>query len=589
MSSEGAGYLVGDARLDNCKELCRALSIEDDLDLPDLRLILAAWDRWREKCVSHLLGAFAFVVWSPARQLLFAARDHTGERPLFYYSCEKFFALASSQRGLLNVLDGKTVWNEKKVCDFFSNIQDVPSETYFRNIERLGVGRTLTVSRGRMVRTRYWDPLASGETRFASDRGYEAALVDVLDDATAVRLCAEGETASHLTAGLDSSSTTASAALQLGFAGRKLLAFTAVPRSGFAGTGLETLVDEGPGAADIARRYVNIEHRLVDSRARNVMEDVRQLTDATAEPVRNVVNLGWMLAILKKAHALGANVLLTGQAGNATISYEGVLALRGLARAGQWRTVARMAWALRTSGELGARQAAGIALDGNLHGWMKRALRPAFRPEMERGLSVIHPDLVAKYGLKERLREEHDADFGGVKEERQVFSETIDLASIYAGFRTLTGVEVRDATADKRVYEFCYSIPPEQFIVGGRSRSLVRRAMRHRLPASTLARQVRGYQGADWHMTLSDAMPSFREELEEMERSPAACAMLNVPYLRRLIESWPKRSCETRDGVQRWNSDLTKGMAMGYLLRTGGQGTRLEASQDQVCAARMWR
>ena len=581
--SDGSAYLAGHARLDNRDELLSALGAQAARDFSDLRLILAAWERWDEKCVEFLLGAFAFALWSPARRVLFAARDHTGECPLFYRQGAGFFALASAQRGLLAPPGAPPAWNEAKVCEFFSLTRDVPGDTYFEGIERLGVGRSLSVSRGRTVRTRYWDPLASSPTRMASDAGYEAALVHVLDQATAARLPAQGMVASHLTAGLDSSSTTASAALQLGHAGRKLLAFTAVPRSAFAGTAFETLSDEGPAAAEVARLYGNVEHHLVDSQGRDAMHEVRRLTDATAEPVRNVVNLTWMMAILDQSKALGADVLLTGQEGNATISYEGLLALRGLVREGRWGKAARMARDLRSHGEVSIHEALAIGLDGLLPGWLERALRPSFRAGAEHGVAILNPDLVAKHRLRERQHAIERAGSGSIEDERQAFAATVDLGATYAAFRNLTGVEVRDPTADKRVYEFCYSIPPEQFIVGGRSRSLVRRAMRHRLPASTVARQVRGYQGADWHLTLSDAIPAFRAELEEMESSPDACALLNVPYLRRLVETWPQSPCETREGVQRWNSDLTKGMAMGYLLRTAGRGTAPVPQDDQVC------
>ena len=82
-----------------------------------------------------------------------------------------------------------------------------------------------------------------------------------------------------------------------------------------------------------------------------------------------------------------------------------------------------------------------------------------------------------------------------------------DYGTYNAAFRALGGFDVRDPTADKRVFEFCYAIPREQYLVGGIDRSLVRRAMRGRLPASTLTRTMRGQQGADWYLSMKDALP----------------------------------------------------------------------------------
>ena len=47
------------------------------------------------------------------------------------------------------------------------------------------------------------------------------------------------------------------------------------------------------------------------------------------------------------------------------------------------------------------------------------------------------------------------------------------------GMRTkaVTGVEVRDPTADIDVVSYCLAIPPEQYLAEGTDRSLIRRAM----------------------------------------------------------------------------------------------------------------
>ena len=68
--------------------------------MADSDLLLAAWQRWREQCVDHLSGAFSFAVWNQQEQHLFLARDHTGERPLFYASTANNFAFASMPKGL---------------------------------------------------------------------------------------------------------------------------------------------------------------------------------------------------------------------------------------------------------------------------------------------------------------------------------------------------------------------------------------------------------------------------------------------------------------------------------------------------------
>jgi asparagine synthase (glutamine-hydrolysing) len=78
--------LVADARLDNREELVDTLDIATDAlcNMADSALILAAYKRWGEALVDHLLGDFAFALWDRLAQKLVLVRDHMGRRTLFY-------------------------------------------------------------------------------------------------------------------------------------------------------------------------------------------------------------------------------------------------------------------------------------------------------------------------------------------------------------------------------------------------------------------------------------------------------------------------------------------------------------------------
>lgn len=67
-------------RLDNREELAADLSIDKGqlASTCDPRLILAAYDRWGERCTEHLLGDFSFCIYDPAAKSVFAARDPLG-------------------------------------------------------------------------------------------------------------------------------------------------------------------------------------------------------------------------------------------------------------------------------------------------------------------------------------------------------------------------------------------------------------------------------------------------------------------------------------------------------------------------------
>jgi asparagine synthase (glutamine-hydrolysing) len=92
--------------------------------------------------------------------------------------------------------------------------------------------------------------------------------------------------------------------------------------------------------------------------------------------------------------------------------------------------------------------------------------------------------------------------------------------------------------------------------------------MKGRLPAAALARYDRGLQGADWYLSMQEALPSLRHEVALQKQSPAAARMLDIPKMESLLQEWPESGYETAEVVVAWHATLTRAISMGYFLRT---------------------
>jgi len=64
----------------------------------DTEVIVAAYDFWKDLCVDHFDGMFAFAIWDAKEKELFAARDRFGEKPFFYYFDKNQFLFASEMK-----------------------------------------------------------------------------------------------------------------------------------------------------------------------------------------------------------------------------------------------------------------------------------------------------------------------------------------------------------------------------------------------------------------------------------------------------------------------------------------------------------
>jgi asparagine synthase (glutamine-hydrolysing) len=129
------------------------------------------------------------------------------------------------------------------------------------------------------------------------------------------------------------------------------------------------------------------------------------------------------------------------------------------------------------------------------------------------------------------------------------------------------GIETRDPTADKRVFEFCAAIPQEQFVAGGEGRSLARRAMRGRLPDATLRRKEKGTQAADWYESLSRIRGELAAELALQAQSAGARRLIDLERLREAVDDWPRTAREAALKDELYQSAIPRGMAVGYFIR----------------------
>jgi asparagine synthase (glutamine-hydrolysing) len=562
-----ASRLVADLRIDNHDDLVRELGLPPTAS--DDELLAHAWTRWGFSIVDHLIGGFAFACWGPAHQTLFLARDHVGERPLYFARTlgpDGRFAFASTPPGLCALSSVNRRIHTAAMAHFLAALSPVGTETFFEGVERLLPGHWMKVSPVGIEIRRYWHPVPSRPIRYLRDSDYVEDFRERFDRAVADRLSGTDGIASQLSAGLDSSSVTVTAARLLAKEGRRLTSFTAVPMPGYDGSALTgRFGDEGPMASEVAALYPNIDHVLINTAGRDLLASSRRDSRLTGQPTFNPTNMLWIDATLDGMRSRGLSVLLSATGGNATTSFGGLIGLSELFRRGRWLKLLRLTRELRAGGHTSWRGAAGWAT-----GWIiPQRLRRLYHPTM-RGFSLsysaVHPQIEAKYGLREHAV----AEFFGVESSTasvrrnlyEYYDPGIHNAAAAAGWQ----VEQRDATMDKRIFDFCFGIPIEQYLAGGQSRSIIRRAMESQLPESTLRRTTRGMQSADWYMTLRAARPQLSAELTRIEHSPLACHILDVPRLRTLLDTLPDSGYHSSEVSNAWHLALTRGIAAGSFL-----------------------
>ena len=157
LTLDGKIWLTADARIDGRAELTQKLGVSESTN-NDAELMLRAYHSWKEQCIDHLIGDFAFAIWDSNERRLFCARDHFGVKPLYYARTSADCFIFSNTLNTLRLHPSVSdELHEPAIADYvlFGLNQDLASTT-FRDIQRVPAGHTLSISKSSLTIRRYW-------------------------------------------------------------------------------------------------------------------------------------------------------------------------------------------------------------------------------------------------------------------------------------------------------------------------------------------------------------------------------------------------------------------------------------------------
>jgi asparagine synthase (glutamine-hydrolysing) len=321
----GAGVVtVFDGRLDNREELLDTLGPVHglSLDAPDAAFILAAYARFGRALPEQLLGDFAFALFDPERQELLLARDAMGLRPLYFWRSSAIFLFASTIKSLLAHPAVPSRPNDAVVARFVTGhvSEDDRSSTFFDGVSTLPAAHVAFVTPRQCVTRQYWDFDLGRRVRLRGMGEYAEAFGHHFNRAVARRLRSPRPVAVSLSGGLDSSAVYGAAeTIRRGDVGRHS------PVIGLSYVHTDhSLADETAYLRDIEQKFGTGVERLPAGRASFVYE--RELEEVWRGEAPFVeLQVSDLIALLDRAHGLGARVVLTGHYGDELLLDESYL------------------------------------------------------------------------------------------------------------------------------------------------------------------------------------------------------------------------------------------------------------------------
>lgn len=299
--------IVLDGRIDNRSAIISQLGLDaaDASRLSDAVLIVRAYQHWGKTCFERLVGEFALVIFDKNKNEVICARDHLGERTLFFAFTDTQFVIASEPWAVLGAQASSPELNKSALAHLFALRVPEEGQTFFAGVHELPPAHGMSVDRSGHTLWRYWQPDPSKKIRFKTEKEYADCFLALLEESVRCRMRATTRVGVLMSGGLDSTSIACLAARML---------------SPQPLTTISNVYDELSECDE--REYINAVQACWGTNSIQMpfdnnwtFRDWEHWPHNPNQPEGNIYRLG-LEQDYKRAQAEGLRVLLTGEAGD---------------------------------------------------------------------------------------------------------------------------------------------------------------------------------------------------------------------------------------------------------------------------------
>lgn len=533
--------------LDNAADIARDLAVKPPASDDDSALA-AFYGRALHEFGAHtdrrLIGEYAAAVIDLETRAVRLVRSPLRAPPLHYCHSDDRVIASNVVRALFAAGVTRKL-DHAKLADMALFNASNEARGWYEGIDRVALGTMVTLADGRKTVERYYDlgdlrPLA----RMDRTEMIETAR-DLFYQGTRAALAGSARPAVMLSGGLDSTLVAASAAAVMpGQAPIDTYTFCAASDwSGHSRPG--TYGDERPRVEAFCRRNPRLRPHFHGDTKRHFDDDLTAMFHAIGAAPQGLVNLGAYHGMWRDARADGCDRVLLGEFGNMTVSDDGSWAYADLLTRLRWRELLDALRQAPPDGRSLPRRFAALALmpflPDRLWHWQRKVrgvgnlyidaspLKASYAAKsgaLARSAAAGLPN--PRFPLRDRLamiREVHDNAWG-------------EFSDVYHGFEQIYGLEQRDPTAYRPLFEFCAGLPAEMVLHGGQNRYLARELLKGHMDEGDRLSPLKGSHNADWHERMAPRRADIRRELDQLSADPAMAAMFDFDRLIGALDDW---------------------------------------------------
>lgn len=468
--------ITADARIDNRKDLAIELDIGDNECISDSYFILKSYEMWGEDCPKHLLGDFAFAIWDNNENKLFCARDHMGVKPFYYYLNENIFIFSTEIKALFTLSEVPRELNEKKLALYLNRDILDKELTFYKNIKSLPGAHSLKITSEDVKKEIFWKLDPNLTIKMDTEEDYANAFREIFSEAVKCRLRSHYPIGFELSGGLDSSSIVCMAKNILKGTDNNLKVNTfsrvydEIPESDESFY-IQKVIDTG-----------NINPTFLNGDELSPLIDIETILWHQDQPFFSP-NMAAQMNSYKKMNDVGVRILLSGEGGDEIVSSLGYYLRELLFNFDLRRFVQELNGNSNKFDENKYKIFINEIVFPSTPYFIKKLVKKLFN----KNSNILNEDFLKTLDLGDEKNIFLDQLGKLDTKEYHYFSINNPLSQTIFGIidrsASISNIEERFPFYDKRIVEFCYSLPIEMKINYGWERYVMRLAMQDILPS----------------------------------------------------------------------------------------------------------
>ncbi len=427
----------------------------------DTEVLLQYYILHGEKCVDHFDGMWSFAIYDTNKKKLFLSRDRFAEKPMYYHIDKNGIYFGSQISFIKNLTEKKFEKNRLKLNQFLSFgpkpiFKD--NNTFYKDIKLLGYSENLICNDDNKIEiNKYWDPKFQTDNRIDSKEAV-GEVKRLLIETVSLRTRADVPAAFCLSGGIDSGSLASIAVKELNY---KIKTFSIIDE--------DFRYNEESNVKKVIKE-LNCDHEILHIKKDNFINNLTNLIKYHDSPVYSLSQY-LQSCLIESISRSNYKIAISGTASDELFS-------------GYYDHYLLHFQYLKNSKKL----------KKHLQSWKEHVL-PHVRNEIFRNEKLFldnanyrdyvydHSQTLSKYLISPNtdkfVEENFTKNHFSNRRLNELFYEQVQPTLNNEDLNSMMySVENRSPFLNKKIFDFCYSIPSDLLIENGYTKYLVRESMK---------------------------------------------------------------------------------------------------------------